>query len=347
METNFVKTCETKSCLCIVLFTVICLVTMFKILNTDTSNSTVWYNMVNVNVSLFMEKTRKLIISQLFHHHSPSIPHILHQTWDSHKVPVFFKSWIKSWIKHHPHWQYWFWTPKEVRALLQKYYPAYVEMYDNYPEMIRRADVMRYFIMERYGGVYVDLDMQCLRNIDRWTQNYSCFVSKEPYEHAYLVYNKTRPGVMNTMIACRPNHPFFNITIQHLPEHAHQDILRATGPDFLDNCYLEYIAKTKNKNISTTDFIAAVEPGYFLPMYDYNHMFYSKYHNKLVPSNLTEKQRSTYDDLVQRNFTNVPRSFSYGTHHWWHVWSRSPAWIKHTLTVDIKEVVAHVTIPTI
>ncbi len=55
----------------------------------------------------------------------PIIPHLLHQTWDSHEVPATFAQWIRSWTKIHPHWEYWLWTPDAVRCLLDTYFPDY------------------------------------------------------------------------------------------------------------------------------------------------------------------------------------------------------------------------------
>ena len=45
----------------------------------------------------------------------PKIPHIIHQTWDTHSVPAFFEKWIKTWSLYHPAYEYWFWTPNDVR----------------------------------------------------------------------------------------------------------------------------------------------------------------------------------------------------------------------------------------
>ena len=75
---------------------------------------------------------------------TPTIPHIIHQTWDSYDIPGVFKPWIKSIVNKHPDWEYWFWTPKDVECLLRKRYPPkYLETYRKYNAMIFKSDFLR------------------------------------------------------------------------------------------------------------------------------------------------------------------------------------------------------------
>ena len=34
------------------------------------------------------------------------------------------------------------------------------------PNFGQKADILRYELLERYGGVYVDVDMECLQSLD-------------------------------------------------------------------------------------------------------------------------------------------------------------------------------------
>ena len=45
-------------------------------------------------------------------------------------------------------------------------YPEYLALYDKYGYGIQRADVMRLFFLHKYGGVYIDLDIECKRSLD-------------------------------------------------------------------------------------------------------------------------------------------------------------------------------------
>ena len=39
------------------------------------------------------------------------------------------------------------------------------EIYDNYDVNIKRVDAVRYFYLYHFGGLYVDLDFECIKNI--------------------------------------------------------------------------------------------------------------------------------------------------------------------------------------
>ena len=46
---------------------------------------------------------------------------------------------------------------------------------------------MRYYVISTFGGIYLDLDVQCMRPLLLWADGYGCFMSEETHEHAYLV----------------------------------------------------------------------------------------------------------------------------------------------------------------
>ena len=38
--------------------------------------------------------------------------------------------------------------------------------YDRYEHGIQRADAMRVFFLHKFGGIYIDLDIECRRSLD-------------------------------------------------------------------------------------------------------------------------------------------------------------------------------------
>ena len=71
------------------------------------------------------------------------ISKIVHQTWKTGKVHSRFRKHIRSWVARNPGWEYKFWTNEDNRNLIATKYPAYLDMYDNYPKNIQRADAIR------------------------------------------------------------------------------------------------------------------------------------------------------------------------------------------------------------
>ena len=69
-----------------------------------------------------------------------------------------------------------------------------------------RADVARYEILHRYGGVYVDCDMRCQKPIDEL-----CDVP------VWAAWEKDGWWVNNAIMGARPGHPLFAELIEALP----------------------------------------------------------------------------------------------------------------------------------
>lgn len=94
------------------------------------------------------------------------IPKIIHQTWETSVIP---EKWIFStneWKRLHPDWVYILWTDSWRREYISRYYPEFIEKYDNYKYPIQKADMIRYFILHDFGGLYCDLDMYPKKNIE-------------------------------------------------------------------------------------------------------------------------------------------------------------------------------------
>lgn len=106
----------------------------------------------------------------------------------------------------------------------------------------------RYVVLYEFGGVYADLDTECLKPLDRILYKYPCVISPEPYEHSSLIYN-TEFLVTNSVMFCRAKHPFLAQVMESIPEFSHfsQDI-DATGPNFLTFQYKKYMSEFHRKH---------------------------------------------------------------------------------------------------
>ena len=95
-------------------------------------------------------------------------PGILHQTWktkDLSAVPEF-KACAQTWRLHHPGYTYRLWDDRENSEFVKAKFPSYHDAWMSFDKNIKRIDSIRYMWMYEYGGVYADLDMECLRSLD-------------------------------------------------------------------------------------------------------------------------------------------------------------------------------------
>lgn len=266
---------------------------------------------------------------------SPRIPHIIHQTWDDEYVPMMFVPYIISWIKTHPSWQYWLWTPETVKLLLHTHYSHYESLYSSYNESIFKANIMRYFIMHHYGGVYADLDLESLRPLDNWTMDNDCIMSENHHVHAFLISKADHAEVMITLLASRPGHPYFKKAIDMLPSYKNMSYNNKLL--YADKVYDAYNATSVSQIAGNK--VTVTHPDYFLPTYDSGWSgTVSKMCAKAHLAKLNSQQLRTCLGLKGSRNGRKPKSFSYAVHYWEHVimWGEGK---KKKPTIHISQVV--------
>lgn len=137
------------------------------------------------------------------------------------------------------------WTDAGSREFIAEHYPWFLETFDGYKYNIQRADAIRYFVLHHYGGIYIDLDIGCLRRMD-------------PLLAYPVILPKTIPvGVSNDLMISAKQHPFMDQTIHNLVTFDHSWVLNyptvmfSTGPMFVSAQYGIYASA--HPNTASTD----------------------------------------------------------------------------------------------
>jgi mannosyltransferase OCH1-like enzyme len=175
---------------------------------------------------------------------STKIPTLIHQTWKTSELPDNFKKWSDSIKKFHPDWDYILWTDEDNWNFINDHYSWFLPIYESYNQNIKRVDAVRYFYLYHYGGLYADLDFECLRPIDQLVQGIS------------IAFGKMGDGmcsncIPNAIMMSVPKHKFWLFVIEKMiarvntsrPEYE-------TGPILLKECIDSY---TDKKNITLFD----------------------------------------------------------------------------------------------
>lgn len=177
------------------------------------------------------------------------IPQIIHQIYvckDSQgKIPEDLLELSKTWRSLHPNWEYRFWNKESIDDFLKDYYPDFIPYYYGFPYDVQRWDSIRYLILYHFGGLYVDMDYECIEPIDSLLNNSTCCMGLEPSEHA--VDNKKNIILGNALMASVPRHPYFDTIIKTIkqgekrrfPNKALQ-VMETTGPFMLTRMYENY-----------------------------------------------------------------------------------------------------------
>lgn len=169
------------------------------------------------------------------------IPKVIHQSWKNDEVPEDLAALRQTWKKHHPGWEFYFWTDEDNREFMERHYPWFLPIFTNYPEAIMRADAVRYFILHHYGGLYVDLDYESFRPLDPLLEGKELLLVPEPQAHleTHFPLERTFPLLIsNAIMASAARHPFWEHLFRELvASHLMPGALDATGPFMISRAY--------------------------------------------------------------------------------------------------------------
>src|ERR1700722_2016380 len=95
------------------------------------------------------------------------IPAIIFQTWKSKvSLPPIFARWSATFKCMNPDYSYELWDDEDNRRFIERDFPWISRIYESYSAEIYRADIIRYFYLYAFGGIYVDMDTKCVRSLD-------------------------------------------------------------------------------------------------------------------------------------------------------------------------------------
>lgn len=184
------------------------------------------------------------------------IPQLIHQIWSGidEPLPDYFKCLGDTWKEHHPTWEYILWDNQKMNRFIQDNYPHYWDIYNGFQYNIQRWDAIRYLILNKMGGLYVDFDSECLKPLDELFEGKECCFSIEPDEHG-KVFNK-QLYFNNALMASVPDHPFMSEIVRYvfdlsqieentIPDSKIMTILKTTGPLKLVDLYENYSEKER------------------------------------------------------------------------------------------------------
>lgn len=153
------------------------------------------------------------------------IPKLIHFIWLGPRD--FPESSIKnliSWKNLHPNWQIYFWTDSLMRDIpipgVEKKIISDIDLkelkkhFDSSNNYGKKSDILRYQILEDYGGIYVDHDVYCYQKFDNVVYKYDFFCGMQP-----IIRNEINDSSIipcNCLIGAIPLHPIIQQTIKNV-----------------------------------------------------------------------------------------------------------------------------------
>lgn len=140
------------------------------------------------------------------------IPMLLSQTWKSEVLPPEAAILRDGWIKKNPKLDCRIFDDAKSRRVVQDIVPDLIDSYDRLPHPVMRADIFRYAIIYRDGGMYADIDMECIGPIDEFMRAGPCLMAIESHLTHTRMKELEYPApiqIANCIFAAVPGHPFF------------------------------------------------------------------------------------------------------------------------------------------
>lgn len=148
------------------------------------------------------------------------IPKILHQIWFGPKMPERFELQTRSWKKHHPHWEYRLWTDDD----LNEFDSDIVALINGTNCYAQKGDILRLAILQKHGGLYVDVDYDCFRPCDILNESFDFYTTMRGFPVLYMQFPDAFPspiGVCSSATASIPNHPILNAYLDQVGDRLH------------------------------------------------------------------------------------------------------------------------------
>lgn len=193
------------------------------------------------------------------------IPKKIHQIWLGSEFPEKYRFWADTWKRLNPDYEYKLWTDKDVPGL----HLPNEELYNSISNYGIRSDILRYHILNKFGGIYADTDFECLKPFSD-LERFNFFIGAG-YPSKVELY----PG----LIGCIPDHPIMRKVVEEVDKVRLLDILKrraleTTGSYFFTRIFFDVVKKYEKG-------IVALPPCYLYP-YPNHERFRSEDSSKFI-----------------------------------------------------------------
>jgi len=164
------------------------------------------------------------------------IPKLIHQTWKNNQIPSKWLPFVNKVRALNPGWTYKLWTDSDNDEFVKNEYREFYEIFTGFPRGIMRADVIRYLIMYKIGGVYLDLDYEVLRPFDFGDKKIVLPLNRS------VNFGDEKDEIGNCIFASEPGHEFWLDVINDLKNTPpvidnYSQVIDATGPGLLTKIF--------------------------------------------------------------------------------------------------------------
>lgn len=169
------------------------------------------------------------------------IPKIIYQTWYTKNIPERIKDIIDNMLSKNKKYQHKLFDDREMEEyIFNNFDERTIKAFNMLKIGAAKADLWRYLILYKDGGVYLDIDSEITSNLDD-------LISDDDF--AIITRERNPEKFVQWCLMFSPNHPILKICIDkclvNILEKKYSDILKLTGPDVFSESIFEYCSKIK------------------------------------------------------------------------------------------------------
>ena len=176
------------------------------------------------------------------------IPNNIFQTWQTKKLPIKMFQAIKKLRESNPRFRYYLFDDNDCRNFIRNNFDKQVlNAYDRLIPGAYKADLWRYCILYKYGGIYLDIKYYPVNGFKLFN-----LLKKE-----HWVLDNDKHGIYNALMVCKPNNEILLKAINQIVLNVKNKFygngfLEPTGPGLLAQYFTnEQKEKFDTKHILT------------------------------------------------------------------------------------------------
>jgi hypothetical protein len=246
---------------------------------------------------------------------NPRIPKIIHQIWLGPRLPPAYFAEFQEKIKQlHPGWEYHLWSEADLEELNLENWDL-VQKTQNYAE---QSDIIRGDLLDRFGGVYMDVDLDVIHCLNELHEKYDFYAGMEHPHQIATTPNRVWVGI--SIMAAKPSHPIIRNWKRRVRSNWDEVNLRYSSPveRVINHTYFNFTHAVMQE--------IGQHPG------NIDMLFPATYFYPIAP-NFAAKRRSSFRawrekffDFLENIHLKKPRAFSrpypetIAVHYWGNTW---------------------------
>ena len=139
------------------------------------------------------------------------IPKRIYQTWKTHNLPRGIDIVVRKMLDANPGYSHYLYDDIEMTEFVHRNYPGEISSaFDMLAIGAARADLWRYLILYKYGGIYLDIDAEIVGKLDDLIRpDDSAIITREQVEGLFnqwiLIFSKGHPLLADVIDRCVDN----------------------------------------------------------------------------------------------------------------------------------------------